>query len=167
MKFWKSLIFGFFLSAVIIGCGTPQTMRELSENYTTVRGRLVTPPSIQAHRIFLYIQTDPEEGQEQGAILVCVAENKEKDSILQQLAVNVVEADKPLFLLGMPVDGSWNEYAEGIDFEVYAVGYFNPKAKKYQTVITTYGDRVQDVVSSLGWGNLIKAIGKKALDTAL
>ena len=166
MNQWKSLL-GFFLLIIISGCSTPQTMRDLSENYATVRGRMVAPPSIQPHRLFLYIQIDPLEGQTAGNILVCVAENKEKDQILQQLSTNIVEADKPLFLLGSPVKGAWNEYAEGIDFEVYAVGYYNPKAQKYQTVITTYGDRVQDVVSSIGWGNLLKAIGRKALDTAL
>lgn len=155
------------ITGLLTACSTPNTLKELSEEYTTVRGKVVAPPTPEAHRLFLYIQMEPQEGETEGRVLTCVAENQEKEGILKLLAERVVEADKPLFLIGNPIQGPWHEYAEGVDFEVFAVGYYNPKAQKYQTVITTYGDRVSDMVRSVSWGDFLKMVGKKAVDTAL
>lgn len=142
-------------------------MKELSEEYETVWGRLVAPPKITDHRIFLYVQKAPEEGQEAGLVLVCVAENTQRDEILKNLALAVVESDKPVYVLGSKVEGHWNEYMDGVDFEIAAVGYFNPAAQKYQTVITTFGTRLTDVVRSVSWSEFLQMMSKKAVDTAM
>ena len=153
----------------LFGCASngPDNLRELSEEFSTVWGRVVAPPSVQGSRLFLYVQVAADENSKNGPILVCVAENEEKTEILQRLADSVAESDKPLYLFGQKIQGQWKEYTDGLDFEIYAVGYYNPKAQKYQTVITTYGTGLSDMLRSFGWGNFLKAVGKKALDTAM
>lgn len=142
----------------------------MGENYPTVFGRLAAPPVMEHNRLFLYLKLTPKEGQTEGTILICVAENKEREEILKVLADSVVKAseyDKPLAIIGQPIHGAWQEYAEGIDFQIYAVGYWNPAGQKYQTVITTYGTQAMDLLASMGWRNFIQSIGRKALDVAL
>lgn len=159
-----------FSTLLCMSCSTKSGLKELSQEFPTVWGRLAAPPTLEGSRLFLYIKLAPKEGKTEATILICVAENDEKEGILQRLSERVVEsgeADKPLALIGKPIQGQWNEYAEGIDFEIYAVGYFNPKGQKYQTVITTYGTRLQDLISSVSWGDFVQMLGKKAVDAAL
>jgi len=162
--------FLLLISLLLFACSTPGDLKKLSEDYPTVWGRLAAPPTVESHRLFLYIKVAPKEGQGEGTILVCIAENKEREEILQRLSERAVEsgeANKPLALIGKPVQGPWQEYAEGIDFEIFAVGYYNPKAQKYQTVITTYGDSLRDLINSMSWSHFIQSLGKKAIDAAL
>lgn len=154
------------LALLALACSsTPDAMREMSEEYRTVWGRLASPPELQSRRLFLYVRTTLADGQE--VILVCVAENREKEGILAALADKVViasEAGKPLALIGTPIEGAWREYAKGVDFELYAVGYYNPRGEKYQTVITVYGTRLRDFVRSASWSDFLKMVGGKAVD---
>lgn len=164
---WLASIVALLL---LSGCFTPGGVKKLGESYQTVFGRLAAPPVLANNRLFLYIKLTPKDGQEEGTILICVAENEDKEQILKVLADSVMKAgeyDKPLAIIGEHVRGPWQEYAEGIDFEVYAVGYWNPAGEKYQTVMTTYGTKAMDLLSSISWRSFLQTLGKKAVDVAL
>ena len=129
-RLWITLL-ALFLLIPTLGCRhlrKPDNLRELSQNFSKTWGRVVAPPSLQGSRLFLYVQISSDVGEKDGPIIVCVAENKDKDEILKRLADAVVESDKPLYLFGQQIKGQWKEYMEGLDFEIYAVGYYNPKA---------------------------------------
>lgn len=166
----KNLTLQTLVLLCVAGCASSDGLKGLGKKFPTLWGRLAAPPTLENHRLFLYVKVTHQEGYGEDEIIICVAENEEKAEILKRLAARVVEsseAGKPLALIGNPVRGSWQEYAEGIDFEIYAVGYFNPKGQKYQTVITAYGTRLKDLMGSISWGEFIKLLGKKAVNTAL
>lgn len=161
------VLFWSFLSA---GCAfrKPDTVTELAENFKTLRGTLVAPPVLEngSERLVLYIQEDkPTEDKQE--VLICMAVNKDNKRLLKGLADKLTAVDAPVFLYGKPVDGNWQEYIEGIDFEVSAIGYYANDADKYVTVITTYGDGAMDVIRSAGWKKFLMEVSKRAVKAAI
>jgi hypothetical protein len=150
------------LSCAITG---PKNLKDVAEDYETIKGFLVVAPVLENgdERLFFYVKQE-----ESGSVTVCVAENDRNEDLLRRLAKKaVLEEEQPLFIYGTKVEGKYREYLEGVDYRIFAVSYYNPRSKRYMTVITDYGNRTRDVLRSIGWRNFLKEIAKRGAKAAL
>lgn len=74
----------------LVACGSwrgPADVKDLSEDYQTIQGRLAAPPVLEKgdKRLFLYISREQPIDEEK-EVLVCVAFNDEQERILRDLA---------------------------------------------------------------------------------
>lgn len=143
-----------------IGCATSLT--DLMDDYTVVEGKLLAVPilDLKADTLTFYII------DHDGVPWVGVAENKENEKLLTSLqSIINMQEDVALFCIKAP--SSWKEYIDTVDYVVYAVGYYDPGAQKYVTVLTTYGNTLSDVLKSADWGAFTTSVAKKAISSAL
>lgn len=148
----------------IVGCASgPKNYKELGEEYESIKGLIAAPPVLENsdERLILYLKDENED------VMVAIATNHENDNLLQNLAKRLVSVNETVFLFGQPVNGRYEEYLEGVDFEILALSYLDENSDSYMTVITTYGDRVGDLIRSMGWTQFLKNVGKKAVEAAL
>ena len=144
-----------FLGGCFFWGGKPEGVTDLAKEYAFIKGVLAAPPILERgnERLILYLLvTEPIEEKED--IVTAIAQNEEKEEILVELEQKLRETDEPVFLYGSEVHGRWEEFIQGVDFVIYAVGYYDPKAKKYRIVITEYGVGLLENVS---WGEFLKA----------
>lgn len=151
------------ISGCIFWGGKPEGVEQLAKDYTHLKGRLAAPPVLDRgnERLWLYLQVE-KPVEEKVEIIVAVAENEEKEEILIELEKKLRDTDEPIFIYGTEVKGRWQEYITGIDYDVYAIGYYMPEAKKYAIVITDYGNALADNIS---WGDFLKAALKAGVKT--
>ncbi len=149
---------------LLSGCftsGRPSGAEQLAKNYTHIKGVLAAPPVLERgnERLILYLLVE-NEIEEKEEIYIAIAENEEKEEILIEVELKLRNTNEAVFLYGEKVNGRWQEFISGVDFDVYAVGYYVPAAKKYQIVITRYGNNLMDTLS---WGDFLKAAGKAVI----
>jgi hypothetical protein len=77
------------------------------------------------------------------------------------------DPDHPIILYGKQITEAWNEYATGVDLEVYAIGYYSDLAQKYQIVYSNFGSRASDAFKGISWSKFLKKVGEGAVDLAL
>lgn len=109
-------------------------------------------------RLFIYLNTDK-------GILVCLAQNKERDDILKEVQHLLVQSmGHTTHVYAQRVDGPIEEIIRGVDYEVYAVGIFIPAANKHRVVVTGYGDSFMGAMSNVKWMDFIQKILGKGVD---
>lgn len=153
------------LATLILGGCASVSVKSLSEDYEVIKGTLAAPPQFGEgnDRLFIYLKRE-EKIEEKETILVAVAENTEKKRVLQELAKRLNESpNEAIYLYGVQNDGTWNEYVSGINFIIYAAGVYVPQTKQYQIVLTDFGERSRDALTSASWGGFVKLLGKAAL----
>lgn len=149
---------------LLSGCfttGRPDSTDQLTKSYTHIKGVLAAPPVLERgnERLILYLLVE-NKIEEKETIYIAIAENEEKEEILIEVELKLRNTNEAVFLYGEKVTGRWQEFISGVDFDIYAVGYYVPAAKKYQIVITRYGNNLMDTIS---WGNFLKAAGKAVI----
>lgn len=150
------------LLIVSLACAGAPTREKLSKKYTTVNGMLVAEPELESgrHRLVIYLKESPES-----STLVCIAYNKDNKEVLVELATKLILGmGYEVILFGEKTESGLFEYVEGVDLKVIAIGFYSPKANKYQIVMTDYVPGLRD---SIDWGNFMKIIAKSALKAAL
>lgn len=172
LKFPATAVLTALLILSETGCSVfegPEDVKALTEEYQTIQGTLVAPPVLEdgGRRLFIYIQREkPTNGTKE--VLVCVTVNKDNKDVLKRLSKNVVSGtEQPIFIYARPVNGKWNEFMEGVDYEMIAVGYYNKDAGRYMTAITTYGDSLTDALKNVGWQQFLIDVGKMAIKGAI
>jgi hypothetical protein len=151
----------------LLGCA--HNVRSISEDYETLKGTLAAPPTIEngGDRIVLYIRTD-KKLQDKFEIMVAVGENTEKEKVLSAIRDKLLASpNETVFLYGSKVDGPWQEYIDGIDFEFIAIGLYNPNSTAYEIILANYGTRTMDALRSVSWTGFIKTLGQAAIKKAL
>jgi hypothetical protein len=115
--------------------------------------------------------------EDRSVILTAVVKNKEREDIIENLYRKIMEApNEVLFLYGnYRTDEPWEEYLEGVNFEVVAVGVYVNNCDEefgcsaelkdnYEIILTEYGERAMDAFRDISWGDFLKAIGEQGLD---
>jgi len=147
----------------ILGCST--TLKDYTEEYETIKGTIAAPPVIEdgGDRLIIYLQTGNIVA-EKSEIVVAVAENEEEKKVLKLISDKILGApNEVMFLYGAKVEGPWQEYIEGIDFQIIAIGVYNPNANSYDVILASYGTRTMDALRNVGWGGFIKILSQAAL----
>lgn len=153
MKILLSLMLTLF-----IGCATNLN----SKDYTIIQGALVTVPVVdgKSERLTFYVSTP-------GGVVIAIAENKENFELLRSLANQMGHNRATVYLFCRKADSEWREYVDSVDFEVFGVGYYDFYAKRYVTIITTYGNSFSDVMRSADWASFTSSLIKKGIGAAL
>lgn len=162
---------------LLSGCSFHRTMvgptdtDDLNRNYSVVRGTLTVSPVLEngGKRLIIYLSpgtTGPQEFPVNNTV-VAVATNDENKRVLESLLVKLEGSTSQVFIFGNRIDGRWQEYLDGVDFEVLAVSYFDVSAGRYMVVATTYGDSLVDMVKSTNWRDFMLMVGKKAVSAAM
>jgi hypothetical protein len=163
---WASRI---SLTAVLVmgllsqGClGKGLTRKKLGEDYTTKYGTLVGPPHTDdgGKRLFLVLKVE-ENVEEKVYIIKCAVRNDKEERILQGVKARLATND-PVYIFGRPLDEQWEEFPESIDFEMVAIGIFDPHKEDWEIIMLTYGTSTMDAIRSAGWGTFIMGVGKAA-----
>lgn len=146
--------------ALVIGCATGIH----SSGYTIIQGTLKEVPIIDSHeeRLTFYL-TDAD-----GLIMIAIAENKENFELLEGLHQTLAGNEATVYLFCREADSEWREYVDGsVDYEVFGIGYYDYFAKRYVTVVTTYGNTFTDVLKSQDWASFTTGLLKKGIGAAL
>lgn len=157
-----SLIYLFLL-----GCNTP-SFTDVASEYEILRGKLATEPVIESdgERLFIYLEVEVSDKSKN--ILVCLAWNGSSKRILTEVRELLLRAiNEPVFIYASKSNGAFKEIVKGIDYEVYAVGVYNPEAKKYRVILTGYGESLRTALSNVSWSQFLTRVLKKGLDSAL
>ena len=151
-----------------MACAGPSTVQDFKDDddFVTINGVLSSQPELDRDKLILYV-LPTIDGAFKGEVVVCVAFNDENKNLLKKLNDKLVGNEKELVIFGSNIEGSWQEYMDGIDVNVYAISFYNLNAQKYQTIITGYGGRFRDVVKSMSWNQFLIEVGKKAAKAAL
>src|SRR3990167_3390838 len=146
----------------ILALGCVSTLKDYTENYETIKGTVVAAPVIEdgGDRLIVYLKTD-KLVEEKNEIIAAVAENGEKEKVLKLIADKILHSpNEILFIYGSRVQGPWREYIDGIDFEIVAIGVYNPYANAYDVILANYGTRAMDALRSVSWTGFIKTLGQ-------
>jgi len=126
-----------------------------------LQGSLASPPRLEAggHRLFIYLQTESHN------LVVCLARNREREDILQQLQELLIQGQEhTVYVYAQTVDGPIEEIMGGVDFEVYAVGVYVVDAKKNRVIVTGYGDSLLDAMKSVKWTDFVQRLLGRGVD---
>src|SRR3990172_1053150 len=152
----------------LLALGCVSSLKDYTEDYETVKGIIVAPPVTEngGDRLIIYLKTD-KLVEEKNEIIAAAAENGEKEKVLKLISDKILAApNETLFLYGSKVNGPWREYIDGIDFEVVAIGVYNPHANAYDVILANYGTRAMDALRSVSWTGFIKTLGQAAVKKA-
>lgn len=126
-----------------------------------MQGVLASDPRLESsnNRLFIYLQTESHN------LVVCLARNREREDILEQLQVLLMAGrENTVHVYAQRVEGSIEEIVGGVDYEVYAVGVYVPDAKKNRVIVTGYGDSLLDAMKSVKWTDFVQRLLGKGVD---
>jgi hypothetical protein len=164
------LALGTIVGSLILtfGCATDQSVKQLSQDFTVIQGKLTAPPILENGKdrliIYLKIESPIEEKTE---IIVALAENEQEGKVLANLAERLKNSNEVAFLYGYRINKTYKEYSEGIDFIIVAVGVYLPYAEKYVVVHTDYGEGMMHAIRDVSWGDFLKKVASGAVKKAL
>lgn len=98
--------------------------------------------------------------------MVCLARNREREDILEQLQVLLMQSrEHTVHVYAQEVTAPIDEIISGVDFEVFAVGVYVADAKKNRVIVTGYGDSLLEAMRSVKWTDFVQRIFGKGVDT--
>lgn len=153
------------LATLMMGCASTSAVQKLGSRYEILKGTLVTAPELDegGKRLWMYLKVGSEAEGDSPQIIVCLAVNKKKKRVLAETQANIMDVvEEPIFIYAIEQNEPFEEIVDGVDYYVHAVGYYVPHAKRYRTVLTTYGTSLRAAVKDLKWGDFVKVVGKAA-----
>ncbi len=142
------------LIALSLGCAmTPKNTKQLAaQSPIHIKGLLAGPPELDDDkRLFIYLRVDEK-------IITAVAVNEKRKEILRYLNQRILTApsDKPIFIYGTKVKGRWEEFTEGVDYEITAIGVYASSKQGYFIILTGFGNNWKDYID-------VKNLGKRII----
>ncbi len=153
------------ITTLLMGCASTSAVESLGSRYEILKGTLVTAPELDegGKRLWMYLKVGSEAEGDSPQIVVCLAVNKEKKRVLAETQTRIMKVvEEPIFIYATKQTEPLEEIVDGVDYYVHAVGYYIPHAKKYRTVLLTYGTSLRAAVKDLKWGDFVKVVGKAA-----
>jgi hypothetical protein len=112
--------------------------------------------------LWIFLNTS-EEGDHPN-IVAAVAENEEREDILNNIAERLKEfPNETVYLYGTVNEGQYKEYLTDVDFLIIAVGMYRDQTKRHQYIVTDYGESARDALSTISWSEFIKTVGKAGI----
>ncbi len=161
----------FLALLLTIGCASKGTVIEkLEKGNTRIEGYVENiAVDRQGDRLLIYLRTDDS------SVVTAVAENEEKQWVLKKLQAKLLVVKQRVDLIGTGYEridligteheGQYAEMAEGVDFIVIAVRYYDPLSEDYAIILTDYGERTMDTVKGMDWGHIMQGVVKKGIRT--
>lgn len=155
------------LVAMHLACATPLTPATLGKDYITIRGTLASAPMLDdtKERLYIYLRVKKPESDED-YILEAVAYNPEDKDVLRRIEKKLIEVDAPVVLHVTEIKEQWQEFVEGADWLITAVGVYNPRSESREIIHATYGNSLRDAMRDVSWTGFLKEALKKGVKAA-
>lgn len=148
---------------ITVCCAGP-TVVSLSQDYETLRGKIVGDPSLESdgERLFIYLQIESEV-EEKKKIVTCLATNSEEKIILSETRSLILNAlNEPVFLYVSKSEGPHEEIISGVEYMIHAVGVYIPDSGKYRVILTGYGEGLRAALADISWSEFLRSLVKRA-----
>lgn len=156
---------GIMVCLLALGCATGLTPAKLARDYTVIQGRVAVEPLLDdtKKRLFIYLRVEKPETDE-SYIIEAVAFNPEEKALLTRVQKKIIASDAVVFLYATKINGQWQEFIKGADYEIYAIGLYNTRSERREIIHMAYGLSLRDAMSNIKWTDFIKAVGKKGIN---
>ena len=142
------------LAALILACGCATAPENIRDEYEPVTGILVPPVFVdESNRLFLFVRT-------QDRVVSAVLYNRRESHIVRRVAMELKGASeaRPVVLYGRRIEGHFQEFIEGIDYDVVAIGFFSEAAERYLYIQVNYRKGVKESVWEVELKTLLPAL---------
>jgi hypothetical protein len=162
MRDFKAILV-FTLACTMLGaCTAGITPARLARDYDVIQGDIAVEPLLDdtKKRLFIYLKVTKPESNE-SYIIEGVAFNPERKELLERVQKKIIASNSPIFLYATKIKGQWQEFIKGADYEIYAIGLYNPNSQRREIILMAYGLSMRDAMNNVKWGDFLKAVGKK------